>query len=701
MEPVSYFSLPIVDSESTDLTLRIRSHEGGYDEVLAQFLSGDEPLEEPDLNGPTTLHCEICRKQFDNAKKYYGHLRVHSKDNLWTCDQCPDQRFSTKQQLMKHSLVHHPLERVWRCPQCSMAFETLWRLQQHLFAKHLDYRPHKCDVCEKAFHKLSDLKKHKAVHTDERKHGCTECTMKFKDKSNLKRHMLTHNKEKPFCCNGCGNRFKQIASLKRHKQNCSYIKHTTEDKAIRKNYCKVCGMTFQYNSALLEHSVREHSTTSNIEKSNQITIDTRTEDNIVDDILSAEDDYMTMSTQNGLLNGYHSMLPEPPVNNITEMNNLHMLDEELLYSDIDFENFPNNHIFNMNTNDIDYSSTDRSAEIQFDLADYGRSIDQDIMNALYHAKAENFPDEFLNHSDVTNFTEKPEDLLENPTVSVNECATIFESDVDLEASANLTANLNQLIGDNNVQYISTEDDDTFIISLKSEIDAEQLTDMLNIGVELAEENNKTSDDYNTESLSDVDNSENVVCSDEPIVIKIQEPAENVSCIASFENENKQAMKTKTKKKLIFACRHCNKVFNKRDNFKSHIATHDSSLRRHKCSVCEARFSYRSTLNKHFASLHEPRVWNAHTCDICDKQYRANWMLVAHIQRDHDGLTPYECDKKGCGKKFFKKCDLVVHKRYHTGERPYACEVCQRRFPHPSHLRRHERAVDCTKWAKKF
>lgn len=62
-----------------------KSQEVGYDEVLAQFLSGEEPLEEPDLNGPTTLHCEICKKQFDNAKKYYGHLRVHSKDCLWTC----------------------------------------------------------------------------------------------------------------------------------------------------------------------------------------------------------------------------------------------------------------------------------------------------------------------------------------------------------------------------------------------------------------------------------------------------------------------------------------------------------------------------------------------------------------------------------------------------------------------------------------
>lgn len=75
------------ECDYNDLLPTLPSHGSilGADDVLAQFLSGDELLEEPDLNGPTTLHCEICKKQFDNAKKYYGHLRVHSKENLWIC----------------------------------------------------------------------------------------------------------------------------------------------------------------------------------------------------------------------------------------------------------------------------------------------------------------------------------------------------------------------------------------------------------------------------------------------------------------------------------------------------------------------------------------------------------------------------------------------------------------------------------------
>ncbi|KAI8442063.1 hypothetical protein MSG28_005702 [Choristoneura fumiferana] len=696
---LSFFSLPFVDSETTDLVLNIKNDRCGYDElhtslpshgnllgsddVLAQFLSPDEPLEEPDLNGPTTLHCEICRKKFDNAKKYYGHLRIHSKGNAWVCDKCPEQKFATKQALMKHGLTHAPLERVWRCPQCSLSFEALWRLQQHLFCTHLEYRPHKCDECEKAFHKKSDLKRHKDMHS--------MCGVQFSDNCNLKRHMLRHTNEKPYCCAGCGNRYKQLASMKRHNQKCpKYQFNHNLDPTARKNHCRVCGMTFQYKSALLEHCVRQHTnpsnnTTNNIEKDDKphqttISIDhNRTVDNIVDDILSAEDDYLTMSTQNEILNVYNNQT-ETDTNNdnlmhvefLKAMNQLHSLDDELFYNDLDLDNFQANHIFNMNTNDMDYG--DKNAEILFDFADSGRSMDQDIMNVL---------------SEVgPSFTEtnKPEPT-KNPTVSVNECATIFESDVDLEASTNLAANLNQLIGENNVQYISTEDDDTFIISLNSAIDAEQLTDMLNIGVELVENNNEEEKVPEAEVHStEVDS--------EPIVIKIQEPIVDKDATSDKENT---AVKPKIKKCTLFVCRTCNKVFKKKDNYKSHKAIHNPSLRAHRCRTCGERFSYRSTLNKH-RRTHESVPTKRFPCAFegCDKDYSAAWMLKNHMERDHEKLMPYKCDKKDCGKSFYKQSDLVKHERFHSGARPYSCDICHRAFPQISHLKRHERTVDCTK-----
>lgn len=299
------------------------------------------------------------------------------------------------------------------------------------------------------------------------------------------------------------------------------------------------------------------------ERPNTTNIDiNKTVDNIVDDILSAEDDYMTMSRQNEILNVYN---PNESGNNdnlmqiefLKDMNQLHTLDDELFYNDIDFDTFHPSHIFNANESDY---NIDRNTEIMFDFSEGSKSIDQDIMNALYHVKAEYLPDELLNVPEVA--TDETNQL------SVNECATIFEKDVDLEASTNLAANLNQLIGENSVQYISTEDDDTFIISLNSEIDAEQLTDMLNIGVELVKGNKE---DW-VSNTSESDTTEGPSSEAEPIVVKIEKPAVQIRFDKDNVSIEKETLKKK-KKQVLYVCRKCNKTFNKRDNYRSHIGKH--------------------------------------------------------------------------------------------------------------------------------
>ncbi|XP_075983448.1 uncharacterized protein LOC142981422 [Anticarsia gemmatalis] len=693
-----FFSLPFVDSETPELEFNKLKTESsvydvlnpslppnnallGPDDVLAQFLSGDEPLEEPDLNGPTTLHCEICRKQFDNAKKYYGHLRVHSKENLWFCDKCPNLKFSTKQQMMKHSLIHKPLELIWKCPHCAMAFEALYKLQQHLFHKHLDHRPYKCDECEKAFYKPSDLKKHKEVHANSKKYPCKECDMRFNNSSNLRRHMLKHSDEKPFCCPGCRHRFKQLASQKRHVAKCPLNKfpHEPLDKTVRRHHCRVCGLSFQYKSALLEHSVRQHNTSSSEDKDDkyQNSDANRIVDNIVDDILSAEDDYMTMSAHNETLSVYYQTDQHPDhvmqIELLKDINQFQISDEELLYNDLDFDSIPPSHIFNTNTNDMDYAQ-DKNGEILFD-----------------------FTDELLN-TDVLNIPRANE--IDNP---VAECATIFESDVDLEASTNLAANLNQLIGENRVQYISTEHDDTFIISLNSEIDAEKLTDMLNIGVELV---NKPGEEIalqeNQENICRLLKQEPVepVVDVKPLILTTEPPQIDSAVIQEVNKvvvtEQKPPRKIKPKVLKLFVCRKCNKVFSKKDTYKSHRGVHDASLRQHGCAVCGARFSYRSSLNKHARAAHTPAVLPAHACPLCHHTYSAAWRLQTHIARDHERVATHSCTQPGCSKRFYKKGDLVVHLRFHSGERPFKCEVCNRGYLHVSHLHRHMRSSACNK-----
>ena len=44
-------------------------------------------------------------------------------------------------------------------------------------------------------------------------------------------------------------------------------------------------------------------------------------------------------------------------------------------------------------------------------------------------------------------------------------------------------------------------------------------------------------------------------------------------------------------------------------------------------------------------------------------------------RIHTNEKPYECDV--CEKRFRQSGDLQRHKRMHTNEKPYECDVCEK------------------------
>lgn len=107
-----------------------------------------------------------------------------------------------------------------------------------------------------------------------------------------------------------------------------------------------------------------------------------------------------------------------------------------------------------------------------------------------------------------------------------------------------------------------------------------------------------------------------------------------------------------------------------------------------CKICSKSFDKKINLSQHFSQHHQAKK----TCTTCVKEFASSTSYRRHMKAVHEQIRNFHCPHPNCGKSFNAKAVLENHVNSHTGEKPFACNLCPFRSGDRSTVGKHKKKM---------